>query len=340
MKTSLVVIIPAYNEEGGISATLSSLSECEDNADIVVIADNCTDKTEEIANQAGVRVIRRTNSLLRGKQHALSYAFSVLLSEGYDHFAIVDADTLVEKNFIGTLQKELLKGSKAVQVNYIQSQHQESYFQRLLSLAFTGVNQVKPRGRQFWGLSCGIFGNGFALTREILLHVPFNASSIAEDVEYHINLVMSGYKVAYTDQTTVYAKTPNSNDGLKTQRARWIGGRLGLLQLKGPQLLRNFFKGNFRIAEPLLDLLTPPLSIQTFAVCILFLMPFEDVKIYAYLALLAILLYCFTAIRFHQGGWRDWAALVFAPFFIFYNVLMIPNIIKASKQLFWKRTER
>ena len=81
MNPSLVVIIPAHNEESGIAATLRSLQKSGEAA-IVVIADNCRDRTAEIAHAHGVRVIERTHALEKGKPYALSYALDILIPEG------------------------------------------------------------------------------------------------------------------------------------------------------------------------------------------------------------------------------------------------------------------
>ena len=61
----LTIVIPAYNEEAGIGATLQTLHAEPrlDGADIIVIDDGSTDRTAEIAGAWGATVIRNWTNL-------------------------------------------------------------------------------------------------------------------------------------------------------------------------------------------------------------------------------------------------------------------------------------
>jgi cellulose synthase/poly-beta-1,6-N-acetylglucosamine synthase-like glycosyltransferase len=92
------IIIPAHNEELVLAGTLQSLKESRypaDLYDVVVVADNCTDTTAEIARSFGAVVMERADLSRRGKGYALEWAIQQLLagSETADAFVIVDADT-------------------------------------------------------------------------------------------------------------------------------------------------------------------------------------------------------------------------------------------------------
>ncbi len=51
------IVIPAHNEEDVIAATLASLAGVEPRLPVVVIADNCTDTTAQLARDAGAAVM-------------------------------------------------------------------------------------------------------------------------------------------------------------------------------------------------------------------------------------------------------------------------------------------
>ncbi len=55
---TISIIIPAYNEAKSIGAVLDGLRAWRDRAEIIIVDDCSTDRTAEIAEQAGVRVIR------------------------------------------------------------------------------------------------------------------------------------------------------------------------------------------------------------------------------------------------------------------------------------------
>lgn len=52
---SISVVIPCYNEEDGVRHTIESLPDCVD--EIVVVDNNSTDRTAEVATELGARVV-------------------------------------------------------------------------------------------------------------------------------------------------------------------------------------------------------------------------------------------------------------------------------------------
>jgi glycosyltransferase involved in cell wall biosynthesis len=85
------VVIPAYNEENGITPVLEelkvTLAATGAETEILVVDDGSTDKTLEAAEKAGVRVVRHEEN--RGYGAALKTGFR---SARYDHVVITDAD--------------------------------------------------------------------------------------------------------------------------------------------------------------------------------------------------------------------------------------------------------
>ncbi len=98
MKVS--VIIPAYNEERYIRKCLESLLKQEEKADeIIVVDNNSSDKTREVAKSYGVRVIKEKK---QGRSYARSAGFN---NARYEIIARVDADTTVPKDWILKIKK-------------------------------------------------------------------------------------------------------------------------------------------------------------------------------------------------------------------------------------------
>lgn len=85
--------------------------------DIFVIADNCTDKTAEIAKEYGAEVLERENKEEIGKGYAMDWAFPKIfeLNRNYDAFCVFDADNLVHLDFLKVMNTRLLKGEKVMQ---------------------------------------------------------------------------------------------------------------------------------------------------------------------------------------------------------------------------------
>ena len=340
-KTKTIVVVPAHNEETSIARTLDSIKKCHGNFDIVVIADNCTDKTGSIATNLGIRAFIRNDPNKRGKNFALNYAFERLLSEGYDYFIVVDADSIVEANLVTTIQTSFANGADAVQVRYGVLNPNQSIRTRLMNIALMAFNFLRPKGRFRLGFSAGILGNGFALNRKVLLNVPYNTNSIVEDLAYHLRLVEKGYTVWFNGDSSVCAEFPLTSQGSNSQRARWEGGRFRLILDESPKLLRGILSGNWLLIEPLLDLLLLPLAYECLLLIMLLLLPNIYGKVFALFSLGVIAFHLLASIRIGGGGWRDVGALCLSPLYVLWKAAMLLKIIKASKKDYqWIRTER
>lgn len=101
---TVTVLIPAHNEEVPLPQTLRSLlAQTRPPDRIIVVADNCTDATVDIARRAGVEVIETVGNTHK-KAGALNQAMRrILPTQGdNDTVMVVDADTLLDSGFLET----------------------------------------------------------------------------------------------------------------------------------------------------------------------------------------------------------------------------------------------
>ena len=155
-------------------------------------------------------MVERIDALRRGKGYALEDPFAMLLAEGFDAFIVIDADTVVEPNLLVEIVTLFESGADGVQTRYGVLNYNVSTRTRLMNIALMAFNVLRPRGRDRLGLSSGILGNGFALSRATLIAVPYAAHSIVEDLEYHLKLVRHDRRIEFADRTTVRADMPVS----------------------------------------------------------------------------------------------------------------------------------
>lgn len=340
----IAVLIPAHNEEAGIGGVIGSLQQCDQPdaaVEIIVIADNCADATAEHARRAGARVLERHNLEQRGKGYALDFAFTELECENFDAYLIVDADTRVSVNFLTAMHSAFVSGAVAVQCGYRVSNPGDSVRTRLMDLALCGFNLLRPRGRSRLGLSCGIYGNGFGLTRQTIARVPYTATSVVEDLEYHIKLVEAGIRVVFIGEVMVLGEMPAQGNAVNTQRARWEGGRILALREQAPKLLSGLMRGRLRLLEPLLDLLLLPLTFHITLLCFTLLADDVWTRVYSWLAFSAVALHLVAAAFISGRGLRVLRDLAIAPFYMLWKLLLLPTIIlQSKKQSEWVRTAR
>jgi cellulose synthase/poly-beta-1,6-N-acetylglucosamine synthase-like glycosyltransferase len=259
------IIVPAHDEAAGIGNTISSLKRLSwpsARYRIVVVADNCTDATAAISREAGATVLERQDSSRRGKGYALAFAFTWSRSAALaDAVAVVDADSVVSANLLESFAARIEAGACALQAHYGVLNAKDSWRTRLMAIALGSIHRVRSRARERMGLSCGIRGNGWCVTHALLDKTPYRCFSLTEDIEFGIDLGLSGHRVAYCDESHVAGEMVTSEQSARSQRQRWEGGRIGLIRNKVPALFRAAVARRSLVCLDLaLDLLVLPLS--------------------------------------------------------------------------------
>jgi cellulose synthase/poly-beta-1,6-N-acetylglucosamine synthase-like glycosyltransferase len=244
---TFALLIAAHNEELVIAHIIDSLkmqNYPKSLYDIFVIADNCSDKTAEIAQKHGAIVYNRTNSIERGKGYALEWMFSKIfhLEKKYDVVSVFDADNLVSSNFLSEMNKQLCKGHKVVQ-GYIDSKNPfDSWITCSYSIAFWLANRIFQLPRYYLGLSCGLCGTGFCIDVDVLKQIGWGATCLTEDLEFTMKLALNGMKVAWAHEAVVYDEKPLTLKQSWSQRKRWMQGHADCAARFLLPLFRKAFK--------------------------------------------------------------------------------------------------
>ena len=337
----LAVVIPAHNEEQLVAACVHSLlaSHYAPSA-IYVVAHNCSDTTALAAQDAGATVLVLNEASGHGKGAALDYGFAHALHNDADAVLVIDADSTVDPNTTARIATTLQHGAAAAQCRYIAS-NTTTPRTRLQALALVAINVLRPRGRSRLGLSCGIFGNGFALSRETLAALPYTAHSIVEDVEYHLALVRAGIRVVFVDDAHVAGEMPEGSAAAATQRARWEGGRRLLRRRLAMPMLHAVLRGELRLLEPLLEILTRPTSSVAICLVLALLLPLTWLRLYALVGLGSMMLSVIVAAHLSTDGIASLGALTYLPAHVFFKLRQRATTKRAAtKDAAWVRTPR
>ncbi len=344
------LMVPAHDEEAGISRTVASLRAVDWPAEqfrVVVIADNCTDRTAERARAAGAQVLERHDTALRGKGYALAFGFAASLADDWAQaIVVVDADAEVSANLLEAFAGRIEAGADAVQAHYGILNPWASWRTQLITIAKGAFHIVRSRARERLGVSCGIRGNGWCVTPELLRRVPYQCYSLTEDLEYGITLGLAGYRVAYADEAHADADMVSSETIARKQRQRWEEGRFAMIRTRTLPLLRAALARRSGICLDLaLDLLVLPLSYVALNLAALIVLA----------ALVAIwipgawfwcgwALVCMATLFLHvMRGWqvsgigrRGLLALARVPGFLLWKIM----VLLGRKSQAWVRTER
>jgi cellulose synthase/poly-beta-1,6-N-acetylglucosamine synthase-like glycosyltransferase len=338
----LIVLVPSHNEELAIGRCVKSIAVSAGKADdILVIAHNCKDGTAKNARTAGAMVSVLNNPDLRGKGNALDHGFRMAFEDlGADAVLVIDADSTVSANLIATVRQQLEHAS-VLQCRYECASAANNPKSRLRALAFFCMNVVRPKGRHRLGLSCGIFGNGFAFRREVLERVPYSAHSIVEDMEFHLSLIAAGIRCEFVEEARVWAEVPMTGGAETTQSARWEGGRARMFRSHAPSLFMQVLRGRIALLEPLFDLAGLPLAMEVVGLLAILLLPIHILRLYAISGIGILALHLFYAIGSGPDTLADLRALAQVPVYVVSKIGMLPAIFRMTRsRAAWVRTAR
>jgi cellulose synthase/poly-beta-1,6-N-acetylglucosamine synthase-like glycosyltransferase len=345
------VIVPAHNEEASIGRVARSLHGSDwprASFRIVVVADNCTDGTAALARLAGAEVLERQDVGLRGKGYALEHAFVASRARGWaDAVVVVDADSEVSANLLAACAARIENGAHAVQVHYGVLEPRASWRTRLLCIAMAAFHRLRSRGRERLGLSCGFRGNGWCVTHALLEQVPYRAFSLAEDIEYGIDVGLAGHRIHYADEASVDAEMVADAASAASQRRRWELGRWQLLRTKTAALLRAAVLRRSPVCLDLaVDLLVLPLSYIVLSVVALLavaaaLAPWQGAAVewlwVGFACAASLLLYVLRGWQLSGMGALGLVDLARAPFFLAWKVMLL---LRSRGSRTWVRTAR
>lgn len=346
---SMGVIVPAHNEELQIRKTIEAIRRADYPAElleVIVIADNCSDRTAVEAAAAGATVIQRDVPGKRGKGQALDWFFRTCHSS-YAHLdcvAFVDADAIPDHRMFHELSQSLaIPGVRVVQgFNGVANPHQ-NWRTVLNTAAFNVFNHLRMAGNdRLFGTST-LKGLGMAFETSVLLRFGWPAHSVVEDLEFTLRLLEENIRVRYNPDAVITSEMAESRQQADSQRRRWEQGRFLLIFRALPGLVKNILKGKVRFFPVLMDLIIPPLALLVVlsGAGLMVAAVFVPEYLVMQLVFLAILvLYVCSGQLQRRADLKLWGYLAVAPIFILWKLSIYLKMITRGKKLGWDRTVR
>jgi cellulose synthase/poly-beta-1,6-N-acetylglucosamine synthase-like glycosyltransferase len=351
--THYAVLMPAHNEAATILRAAPYLAAIEHpGRRILVVADNCTDDTANLARATGVAVVERHDVGARGKGYALAFGRESLRGDPPAAVIVLDADCQMSPEALDKLAARSLKEEGPVQAAYLfRPALTAAPTVQLSNFAFMVKNLFRQRGLARLGASAILTGSGMAFPWSIFDQLSLSTGDIVEDLAMTADLAEKQVFVAFEDSVQVWSDC-SSQAGTVTQRARWEGGFLATALRRSPRLLRH---GLCRQSWPMfwlgIHLLIPPLTL-------LLLFNFTMIAFsailgcaggYSFLLHIGIAL---TGIVFviafalgatwYQEGFRHMrlATLLRLPAYIGWKVVIYARLLFQRRRAGWIRTER
>jgi cellulose synthase/poly-beta-1,6-N-acetylglucosamine synthase-like glycosyltransferase len=246
-RSRFLIVIPAHDEEPGIGAAVASCLAAQyprELVDVLVIADNCSDRTAALAAEAGARVVERFDAVKKSKGYAIEFLIQGLVRSGefaaLDALVVIDADTTIDPDLLRYFDRELCQGHDWVQCYYTVANPDASWRTRLLTYAFGLFNGVMLLGQTALGQSAGLRGNGMCLSTRGLLRRPWESYGLVEDMEFSWALRAAGEFIAFEPDVRVRgAMLEAGGQAAANQRRRWEFGRAEIRRKYLGPLLRS-----------------------------------------------------------------------------------------------------
>ncbi|HZQ37623.1 MAG TPA: glycosyltransferase family 2 protein [Dehalococcoidia bacterium] len=344
------ILVPAHDEETTIGRLLDSLQRVDypaNRIDVLVVADNCNDRTAAIAAQRGARVFDRHDPDRRGKGYALSWLLARMAESDrrYDVCVVLDADSSVRPDFLRALAAAFADGAEVVQGYYTVLKLDGSRAERLREVALALVHYLRPLAKSALGASSGLKGNGMAFRAEVLARFGWPTSGLAEDVEFHLHLLRAGVRVEFVPNAVVYGEMPGSLRRADSQNLRWEAGRLATIRRQAlPLLAFGVRHANLAAVDAAIEQLVPPISVPALLAVIALppglLLGVPAVWLPAAGFLAVLIGYLLAGLLLARVGLRSWLALGYLPAYAAWKCLIYLRALAGRGERSWVRTAR
>ena len=210
------VIIPAHNEESVIDNLLKDLRNSSFSiSETIVLDDNSTDSTYEVAKKMNAVAIRNETKL--GKAATLNKGARI--TQG-DIVVVFDADNRPEKDCIKHLIKHF--DSKDVgAVTGVTKILSDGFASKLAALEFSlCFHLFQPFSTRFNFFPI-LHGAYFGIRREL---ASFDEDALTEDFDISVDMASRGYRIEFEPEAISYVSPPPSFSLFARQREKWISG--------------------------------------------------------------------------------------------------------------------
>lgn len=346
----LLFLVPAHDEERLIGDCVRSILKMDyprSRLTLVVIADNCTDATAQVARAAGAHCLERHDPARPGKPAALAWALERLEGEAWEACVIVDADTVVDHEFAARLAAHAPLGRRCVQAYFGLSNEGATWLTRLAGvLARIRYERMYPLKRAS-GLNCPLTGNGMCIGRRLLAS-GWPAFSLTENWELYARFTTEGVPIECEPGARLFSEEASRLSQADTQRRRWLAGRMWVLrQYLGP-VLRSPKIGVHQKLDVVAELASPSPVLHAVAVAAIVLSGFFAlpaaaavvIVLVATATLLPLVVHAASVIRAHPRRWRIAGSLLLLPGYALWRLVAAARTVSTLREGRWKKTER
>ena len=221
-----LVLYPAYNEDRVIVNSVKKFLEqyySLKHFHVVVISDHMQPETNQQLSQLPITLLQPVFEK-SSKAKAMQYAMDQIKAP-YDYVIILDADNVVEPDFLQKLNEECAKGYKAIQCHRC-AKNSDNDIAVLDGVSEEINNTIFRKAHNRAGLSSALIGSGMCFDYEWFKHNVYKLTTAGEDRELEALLLKQKVYIHYEPDIHVFDEKVSNKDNFQKQRLRWMTAQI------------------------------------------------------------------------------------------------------------------
>ena len=258
--SKIAVFIPAYKEDVVIIEVAKTALKQEyplEYFDVIVIADSLKKQTLQRLKELPIKVVE-VSFESSTKAKALNAAMTRL--EGYyDHTLILDADNIMEDQFLMKLNSAFQNGYRVVQ-GHRKAKNLNTSFAILDAASEEINNHIFRKGHRGLGLSSGLIGSGMAFEYDLFKAIMKTVTAVGGfDKELEFELAKKKISIEYLQHAVVLDEKIQKSSDFSNQRKRWLATQFIYLRRYFAVGCKQFlFNRNINLFDKVWQMTVPP----------------------------------------------------------------------------------
>ena len=253
------ILFPAYKEDRVIIPVVESFLQQhypQELYKVIIISDHMQETTNERLAQLPITLLK-ANYENSSKAKALNFAMNHFGRDEFDAVVILDADNIVDTNFLLEINKVFDAGVQAIQAHRT-AKNRNTDIAVLDGLSEEVNNSIFRRGHVRLGISSALIGSGMIFNYQWFHDNVKHLVTTGEDKELEVLLLKQRIFIEFLDEVYVYDEKTQGEKGFYNQRRRWLATQFAQWGRVFKDLPRAILSGNIDYSDKLIQWMLPP----------------------------------------------------------------------------------